>query len=95
MRYIYSLRIDTDFIHREKINKILNKSCNYFSVGWGLEVVEDEEDEEYFDFINYFLDLLEGQYSKLEEIGVLKKNITFWMIYEYNQQCNMEFLPWT
>jgi hypothetical protein len=92
MSTFYSLRIKTDITYREKINIILNKDCNYLDVGWGLEVVQEEE-QEYFDFINYFLDLLEDQYIRLEQIGVLREHISIWMIYEYNNQCNFEFIP--
>jgi hypothetical protein len=92
MKYIYSLRIDTDIAYREKINIILNKDCNYLDICWGLEIVEEEE-HEYFDFINYFLDLLEKKYLRLEQIGVFREHISIWMIYEYNNQCNIQFIP--
>jgi len=50
-----------------------------------------EEQKEYFDVIVKFLDNLEGKYEKLQELGVGNDNITVWLIYGYNNQCNMEF----
>ena len=59
---------------------------------WTYEVDINDEDE-YFDFINTFLDILEPKFTALEELGVKKNNILFWLIYEYDQQCAMEFHP--
>jgi hypothetical protein len=54
----------------------------------------DEEDEApYYDFINNFLDIVEPKFTELKKIGIKKKHITFWMNYEYDQQCGMEFHP--
>ena len=59
---------------------------------WMYMVTETEEDP-YFDFINCFLDVLEPKFAELEKIGVAKDNILFWLLYEYDQQCAMEFHP--
>lgn len=54
----------------------------------------DEEDEgTYYDFINNFLDIIEPKFKELKKFGIKKKDITFWLNYEYNQQCGMEFHP--
>ncbi|MBX3165339.1 MAG: hypothetical protein KF900_12765 [Bacteroidetes bacterium] len=59
---------------------------------WTYEVVDDKPDE-YFDFINIFLDILETKYADLEKLNIKRDDITVWMLYEYDQQCNMEFDP--
>ena len=59
---------------------------------WEYEVITNEEDE-YFNFINNFLDILNPKLIDLEKLGVIKENILFWLLYEYNQQCAMEFNP--
>jgi len=59
---------------------------------WSYEVEEKEEDP-YFDFINIFCDILENKYDKLATLGIQKDDILFWDLYEYDQQCNMEFDP--
>ncbi|MCP4162963.1 MAG: DUF4279 domain-containing protein [Deltaproteobacteria bacterium] len=94
MRSFYSLRIQAYRIFDiDKINNILDivptKSDENY---WELEKILDEESE-YYDYINYFLDILEGKYQELEQIGIEKSNISIWLIYEYDQQCNMEFSP--
>ena len=55
--------------------------------------MDEGEDDEYYDFINSFLDILEPKLNELESIGVKKENILFWLNYEYDQQCGMEFHP--
>ena len=59
---------------------------------WELEKTIEEEDA-YVNCIEYFLDLLEGNYEKLSLVGVERDDISIWLLYEYDQQCNMEFLP--
>lgn len=53
----------------------------------------EKDSDPYIDFINEFLDLLEGKYDQLLKIGIARDDITVWMLYEYDGQCNMEFLP--
>ncbi len=102
MKY-HRLYIDTDGTIEtyDKITKLLglepseidkkSKFGQPYSL-WTYEVVTDDEDA-YFDFINKFLDILEPRFSELETLGVTKDNILFWLLYEYDQQCAMEFHP--
>lgn len=57
---------------------------------WNYQV-ESHEDDSYFDFINKFLNILEPKFEKLASIGITKQEISIWHLYEYDQQCNMEF----
>lgn len=59
---------------------------------WMYMVTEAETDP-YFDFINSFLDILEPKFGDLEKLSVTRDKILFWMLYEYDQQCGMEFHP--
>jgi hypothetical protein len=100
---IYRLHIDTDgtIENYNNITKLLgveptpidneSKFRKPFDL-WTYEVEENDEDE-YFDFINKFVDLLEPKFSDLENIGVTKDKILFWLLYKYDQQCAMEFHP--
>lgn len=65
---------------------------NSIPATWTYEVVKKDEDP-YFDFINIFLDLLETKYKLLKEFNIQRSDITLWFLYEYDQQCNMEFDP--
>ena len=55
--------------------------------------VDTSDEEPYFDFINKFLDILEPKFAKLADLGIDKDAISFWYLYEYDQQCSMEFNP--
>ena len=39
------------------------------------------------------LSLLEGKYERLESIGISREDISIWVLYEYEGQCNMEYDP--
>lgn len=64
-----------------------------------IEIVEDKSDiiEEELDtpltFISTFLDILEGKYDSLVSIGVKRSDISVWIYYGYDEQCNLEFAP--
>jgi len=102
MKY-YQLFIDTanNFETHNSVTKLLdiqptemekdNNSAERYS-SWMHMVTETESDPN-FDFINSFLDLLEPAFADLEKLGVTKDKISFWMLYEYDQQCGMEFHP--
>lgn len=87
----YSLRIKTKEANYETVSQILRKQPNELSKGWIIEVESSEN--KYYDYINNFLDILEGNYEQLRNIGVARNDISIWVIYEYNQQCNFEFIP--
>lgn len=62
------------------------EDCNL----WTYQVVTDEHND-YFDFINVFLELLEPNFERLKILGIDKEDILFWLFYEYDQQCAMGF----
>ncbi|GAA3768511.1 hypothetical protein [Flavobacterium ginsengiterrae] len=59
---------------------------------WTYQIVTDENDK-YFDFINVFLDILEPNFEKLNDLNISKDDIMIWLFYEYNQQCSVSFSP--
>lgn len=91
---IYNLRIFCS------TNEQFNKISHIFHISpikqidnvWCFEI-EEKENDQYFDFINNFLDILEGKYEQLNLIGISRKDISLWFLYQYENQCNMEFLP--
>jgi len=91
--YYYSLRIWVDEEKAPLIDEILGVSSEDPNSNWWIfEKVIGEDDPQIY-FISYFLGILKGNYEKLKEIGVERDDITIWMLYEYDQQCNMEFEP--
>ena len=59
---------------------------------WTYEVNNNDPDL-YFDFISHFLDLLKPNFPALEALDIKRSDISVWMLYAYDQQCNMEFNP--
>lgn len=107
MRDTYRLEICCDqVIDQDLISKILGIKPSFHSEDWYLEAFYDDlsigslEDDKNIEeglepksHISDFLDLLEGKYQQLAEIGVRREDITVWKYYEYDGQCNMEFHP--
>lgn len=90
--YLFSLRISIQEENQiDIINNILNIKSNYSQCGWGLEITEEVAPD--FSFISYFLSILENKYEKLEQVGIYREDISIWLLYEYSNQCNMEFSP--
>lgn len=92
MTRYWSLKINCEESEGDLLDNILGVNSNMGHVTWGLEIIEGEDDIG-LDYIAYFLDLLEGNYEKLSLIGVERSDISIWLLYEYDQQCNMEFSP--
>ncbi len=93
MNVFYSLKINLNQkINSLLVDKILNVKTNFDSITWELEK-ENTGSETHYDYIEYFLDLLEENYVKLSEFGINKNDISIWYLYEYEDQCNMEFSP--
>ncbi|WP_200974471.1 hypothetical protein [Echinicola sp. 20G] len=102
MKY-YQLFIDTDN-NAETYNRVTdilglqptksekNKTSEDRYSTW-MYIVTETETDPYFDFINNFLDILEPKFANLEKLGVTRDKILFWKLYEYDQQCGMEFHP--
>ncbi|MFZ1664074.1 MAG: hypothetical protein WBO28_07605 [Flavobacteriales bacterium] len=55
--------------------------------------VQEGPGEPYYDFINEFLNLLEGKYEAIAKLGIDRSDITIWRDYEFDGQCNMEYDP--
>jgi hypothetical protein len=102
MKY-HRLYIDTnnDIETYNQITKLLGIQPTKFerknkfddTLDFWTHTVDTEDDEPYFDFINRFLDILEPKFNELKGFGIDKSNITFWLLYEYDQQCGLEFHP--
>ena len=96
------LQIDTDGTIEtyDKITKLLAVEPSVIDLDsklgqpydlWTYQI--DTNDEDNFDFINKFLDILDLKLADLENLGVTRDKILFWLLYEYDQQCALEFHP--
>ena len=89
----YRLQINCASNVYDKLTKILNvEPLNPHKNSFWIYELE-EKDNQNIDFINIFLNILEPNFSKLEEINIKKEDITIWRIYKYESQCAMEFSP--
>jgi hypothetical protein len=91
MGSFYRLLIQCDLEKKEKIDVVLGESNDDPEIGWGMLIEEDSP--KFNQALNSFIDLIDSNLLKLKEIGVSTSEISFWYMYEYEQQCNMEFSP--
>ena len=87
----YSLKISSNYTNIDDITKALSIYPTSTECGWEYSI--DEHSDLYSDAINNILNLLEGKMDLLKEAGVQEDDISMWFLYEYENQCNMEFLP--
>ena len=93
MEITYILKIDCELQQFEEITDILgNEPSKEYSGYWELILVE-RDSEPPVDFIDIFLDLLKNKYDQLLSLGIQRKDIDIWMLYEYENQCNIEIPP--
>lgn len=93
MKINYALRIVHTGANAREITKIIGvpPTSTEGSV-WEYEISEKEADSP-IPFIQIFIGLLSSKYDQLQALGINRENITVWLIYEYEEQCNIEFLP--
>lgn len=82
MNTYFSIRIKTKEENFHKLDKIFfNKKIfekrNFWEIN--LNSIKDA------------CDILSKKNSLLEDIGIKKESITFWLLYEYDNECNLEF----
>ncbi|MBD2725656.1 hypothetical protein H6G96_04800 [Nostoc sp. FACHB-892] len=91
MKYTYILRIDCGRSKLKIVNDILGVDSN--SNNYWEQILIEEALDPPVNFLDRFLNLLEGKYHKLSMVGVNKDDISVWMYYEYDEQCNISFSP--
>jgi len=85
-------RIYTEESFYEKVSSIIGLQPESYKFGWSYTIVFEEQ-KDYIDIIAKFLDCLEGKDEKLQRLGINNTDINIWIIYAYNNQCNMGFEP--
>lgn len=89
----YELHIKLKSCSHDTINKILGVEGSAPEDDlWCYSITESADDEEY-DFINRFLDILEGKETDLLDEGVVSSDILFWYLYCHDGQCSFQFEP--
>jgi hypothetical protein len=90
MKLEYHLRIDSE--HPAELDRILGVGSRGPGGGWQIVRREGPTDPPVA-FVDEFLSVLDGKYEALEGLGINRDRITMWVLYEYDQQCNLEFNP--
>ena len=89
--YNYQLRIKSDNI--SQVTEILGLTSQCESDAfWMIEISESALDPP-IDYFSKFLGVLEGKYGELQRIGVSRSDLSIWILYEYEDQCNIELRP--
>jgi hypothetical protein len=88
----FQLRINVDEKYYKNISSIIGHELTNYKYGWFYEIIF-EDLKEYYCIISKFLDLLEGKYDELLKYNIKREDITIWIIFQYENQCNMEFNP--
>lgn len=92
---LVELKIIHELADRSDIEKVLgvNESQVHASANlWSLQL-QRKADEGYVDHLGYMMDLLEGKFSKLAELGIQKMDISIRWTHYYEDQCHLEFTP--
>ena len=92
MQYTYSLKIVAPKLLDKEISQILEVEPNVPIGNWEYEIIEKDTDPP-VDFIQVFMEILEPRIDRLLELGITRDDISVWLLYEYEDQCNMEFSP--
>lgn len=93
MSYFYQLSIETpDTKSIKKVEEIIGEES--VSDEYWIITHQDEGDEElFFDYINYYLDLLEGKFDDLKDTGISSDDISIWIFYQCESRFDYEFDP--
>jgi hypothetical protein len=89
VKYKYILQIGG--AESADVARIMGEPSTGEAGDWCL-VLNEGPDEPPTPFVRVFLGALENRFGSLEQIGVTRDNITMWVLYEYDYQCNLEFL---
>jgi hypothetical protein len=79
------IKIKSEKENYPKINQIFNINSTDFNSFWEYSVPSSSIKEAYT--------ILQERFELLESINISKDDISLWLYYKYDNQCNMEFMP--
>jgi len=95
MKYFYRLKFRLESSEQANaITRILNKQptrCGDYS--WEVDFQESDLDQQFHGYLDYVESILTSAASALEGIGIKPGDVSVWVLYEYEEQCNLEFPP--
>ncbi|MFY1047284.1 hypothetical protein [Chryseobacterium sp. GP-SGM7] len=90
MGITYQIRIDlkNNTANFKQVTKHLNvQPLSKFSDVW---IYEINESEKALNFVDYFIKILNPHFETLKTLNIHRNHISFWILYEYQNQCNLE-----
>lgn len=89
----YSIQIDS--ILKDELNEIFKIRSDDRSKFWIYNVDFDSYFKKYKknNILEYLISLLENNIKNIAKLGIVSSDITVWIVYEYDDQCNFEFIP--
>ena len=91
MGSFYRLLIQCNIEQKERLDVVLGESNDNPEIGWSFVI--EETSVHFTKALNIFIDLISDNIDEIQKIGIPMDIISFWYMYEYEQQCNMEFRP--
>jgi len=93
MKRIYRLRISLGLCSSEQVTSLIGVDPTRSRPGmWDYELIEQEGDFG-SDYVAKLLSLVAGKFNLLEDAGITRDDLSVWVLYEYRDQCNLEFEP--
>ena len=85
----YQLRINCNSTQQELVSVILGVTPTTTDP-W---LFEKEAGQVAGDGISYLVSFLSGKFERLAELGIKRDDVSVWMLYAYQNQCNLELAP--
>ena len=85
----YQLKINCNSTQQELVSTILGVIPTKTDP-W---TFEREASQVTGDGITYLVSFLSGKFEKLAELGIERNDVSIWMLYTYQNQCNLELAP--
>ena len=94
-KVFYQLTIDINKQWHPAIDVLLGVSETKGKEFWCYEIIVEDNPIKINEqtVLLHFMNILENKYSDLEAMEIQRSDIIIYVIYEYNNECNMEFLP--
>jgi hypothetical protein len=89
MGSVYQIQIVSEDWQYEILDSIFGTSNLDKTVFWNYPI--EENDANYINGLSYLVSLLEAKLLDVIKLGIKPVDISIWYLYEYDQQCNMEF----
>lgn len=93
MQRVYRLRISLGHSNLEQVTRLIGVNPTRSRPGmWDYELIEQEDDPA-SDYVGKLLSLVDGKFDLLKDAGITRGDVSVWVLYEYRDQCNLEFEP--